>query len=309
MKQVKAVVQGSVIFDFVTKAKVLPKVGQAVIGTSLGMFSGGKGANQAVQLARLGAKVHLIGRIGRDFTGDFLLEKLRAECVDTSFVIRDEESSTSLCAIHVDEAGHNAIIVVPQANARCRAADVEAAEEKIAAADVVLTQLETTKEAMEAVVNLGIKHGKPVVLNPAPASTVAQEILEKVYILTPNESEAEQLSGISQEEFEGPVWRELAAKRLHELGVKRVLITLGVDGCYYSDAKKRRHVPTYSLKAEDSTGAGDAFNAAFCYALALGLPIDEAIRYGNGAGSLAASRFGSQASLCTIDELNVLLAE
>jgi ribokinase len=281
-------VQGSLIFDFFAKAKVLPKVGQAIIGTDFGMFSGGKGANQAVQFARLGAKVYMIGRIGTEFTGDFLMDKLHAEGIDTSFIIRDKESSTSLCAVHVDEEGRNDIIVVPLANGRCKASDVEAAEKEIARADVLLTQLETTHEAMEAFVNLGVKHGKPVVLNPAPASSVKPEILEKVFILTPNETEAEAISGIMQDEYPAPEWRKRAAARLHEMGAKQIIITLGAEGCYYSTREKEIYVPAFSIKAEDSTGAGDAFNASFSYALALGKNVEEAIRYGNAAGAIAA---------------------
>ena len=309
MKQVRVVVQGSLIFDFFAKAKVLPKVGQTVSGTDFGMFSGWKGANQAVQLARLGAKVHMIGRVGCDFTGDFLLEKLQAETIDTSFILRDKETSTSLCAVHIDEEGRNAIIIVPLANARCAAADVETAEKEIAVADILLTQCETTTEAMEAAVTLAAKFGKPVVLNPAPAVKVEPEILEKIFILTPNETEAEQIAGIAQGAFEPPEWRKRAAARLREMGAKRVIITLGADGCYYSGDGEELYVPAFPIKPSDSTAAGDAFNGALCYALAMGKGVEEAIRYGNAAGAIAASRFGSQASLCTMKELSSFLTE
>jgi ribokinase len=308
MKHMNVVVQGSLIFDFITKAKFLPKLGQAVIGTDFGMFSGGKGANQAVQLARLGAKVHVIGRLGADFMGDFLLEKLNADHIDTSFILRDEKSNTSICAIHVDEKGNNTIIVVPLANASCCAGDVEAAEKQIEAADIVLTQMETTAEAMEATVKLATKHGKPVVLNPAPAGQVAPEILEKVCIITPNETEAEHITGIALSGFEAMEWRKHAADRFHEMGAKQVIITLGADGCYYSGPGKQLYAPAYPVKAEDSTAAGDAFNGALCYALASGMSIEEAIRYGNAAGAIAASRFGSQISLCTNAELSAFFA-
>jgi ribokinase len=309
MGTVKAVVQGSMIFDLVTKAKVLPKVGQAVIGTGFGMFSGGKGANQAVQLARLGAGVTLIGRIGRDFMGDFLLERYREEGIHTEYITQDNETATSLCAIHVDEQGHNDIIVVPQANNRCSASDVEAAERSIAQADVVLTQLETTTEAMEKTVELGVKYGKPVVLNPAPASKISSELLKKVFLLTPNETEAEEISGIGQDEYDAEEWRKRAAGKMHDLGAERVIITLGEAGCYYSSWGEELFVPAFKIKPEDSTAAGDAFNGALCFALAQGKTVEEAMRWGTAAGALAASRFGSQASLCTMAELVSFLEE
>jgi ribokinase len=309
MEKVKVVVQGSLIFDLITKAKVLPRVGQAVIGTGFGMFSGGKGANQAVQLARLGAGVTMIGRIGCDFMGDFLLERHREEGIDTTHITRDRETATSLCAVHVDEQGHNDIIVVPQANSRCSAADVEAAEASIAEADLVLTQLETTVEAMEKTVELGVKHGKPVVLNPAPASKISSGVLKKVFLLTPNETEAEEISGVLREQYGAEEWRKRAAAALHDLGAERVIITLGEVGCYYSAQEEELFVPAFKITPQDSTAAGDAFNGALCFALARGKSVKDAIIRGNAAGALAASRFGSQVSLCTFRELEEFLAE
>jgi ribokinase len=307
MKKVNVVVQGSLIFDFFTKAKVLPRVGQTVTGTGFGIFSGGKGANQAVQLARLGANVTMIGRVGCDFMGDFLLEKNHAEGVDTTFIVRDKETGTSLCAVHVDEEGHNDIIIVPQANACCSSADVEAADERIAAADIILTQLETTYEAMEKTVSLGVKYGKPVVLNPAPVSKISCEILKKVFLVTPNETEAEEISGIRQSEYSEAEWRKRTAAALHDLGAERVVMTLGAAGCYYSAPDKEMFVPAFKIKAEDSTAAGDAFNGALCFALGQGKDIEDAMLWGNAAGALAASKFGSQVSLCTLDELEEFL--
>jgi ribokinase len=307
MKTVKAVVQGSMIFDFFAKAKVLPKMGQTVIGTGFGIFSGGKGANQAVQLARLGAGVTMIGRIGTDFMGDFLLERHREEGISIEYITRDNETMTSVCAVHVDEQGHNDIIVAPQANGRCSAADVEAAEISIAEADVVLTQLETTTEAMEKTIELGAKYGKPVVLNPAPAAKISPEVLKKVFLLTPNETEAEEISGIGQDEYNAVEWRKRAAGKMHDLGAERVIITLGEAGCYYSLRGKEFFAPAFKIKPEDSTAAGDAFNGALCFALTRGKTVEEAMCWGNAAGALAVSRFGSQASLCTLAELVTFL--
>ena len=307
MKQVRVVVQGSLIFDLTAKAKALPRVGQTVLGTGFAMNSGGKGANQAVQLARLGADVSMIGRVGVDFMGDYLLEKLRGEKIDTSFIIRDTESSTSFCAIHVDEEGRNAIIVVPLANSRCRSFDVEAAEKRIAEADIVLSQLETSNEAMEKAVELGVKYGKRVILNPAPASPVRSEILKKVFLVTPNEREAEEISGVMQSDYPAEEWRKRAVSSLHELGAKNVILTLGEAGAYYSSEGKELFVKAFTIRPEDSTAAGDAFNGALCYALALGKSVEEAIVWGNAAGALAASKLGSQSSLCTMEELSALL--
>jgi len=307
MKQIRVVVEGSLIFDLMTKAKTLPRVGQTLLGTGFAMGSGGKGANQAVQLARLGADVTMIGRVGADFMGDYLLEKLKGEKIDTSFIIRDKESSTGICAIHVDEEGRNDIIVVLLANSRCSAPDVEAAEKRIAEADIVLSQLETTNEAMEKTVELGVKYGKRVILNPAPASPVRSEIFNKVFLVTPNEKEAEEISGVMQGDYPPEEWRKRAASSFHEQGAKNVILTLGEAGAYYSSEGKELFVKAFKIKPEDSTAAGDAFNGALCYALALGKSVEEAIVWGNAAGALAVSRIGSQSSLCTMEELAAFL--
>ncbi|MCX7710339.1 MAG: ribokinase [Clostridia bacterium] len=305
----RIVVQGSMLFDFFTKAKELPKVGQTVLGNYFGMFSGGKGSNQAVQLARLGAEVYMIGRVGCDFMGDFLLDKLRSEGMDTAYIVRDDSIHTGLCAVHIDERGRNDIIVVPLANTHCCREDVLKAESLISSAEIVLCQLETTVEAAYCAMELANRHGKPAVLNPAPAVEIPQEMVRWAYLFTPNETEAEFYSGINQNDFAPEIWRELAAERLRELGASRILITLGKDGCFYYDGKDKIHYPAFAVNAVDSTAAGDAFNAALAYALAMKKNIPEAIRYANGAGSLAASRFGSQASLCNIAELEALLKE
>lgn len=309
MYRVRILVQGSMLFDFFTKAKALPKVGQTVLGDYFGMFSGGKGSNQAVQLARLGAEVYMVGRVGCDFMGDFLIDRLKAEGINTSYIICDDSINTGLCAVHIDEMGRNAIIVVPLANTHCCKDDVYKAESLIATADAVLCQLETTVEAAECTLDLANKYNVPVVLNPAPAVNVPDRMFEKAYLITPNETEAEFFTGIKINEYPQEEWRELAAKRLHDMGAKRVVITLGANGCYYSDTDNSAYYPAFEINAVDSTAAGDAFNAALCFTLANKKSLPEAISYGNGAGALAASRFGSQVSLCSFEELDSFLKE
>jgi ribokinase len=160
---------------------------------------------------------------------------------------------------------------------------------------------------MEKTVELGVKHGKRVVLNPAPASPVKSEIFKKVFLVTPNENEAEEISGVMRSDYSTEEWRKRAASSLHELGAKNVILTLGDAGAYYSSEGKELFVKAFAIKPEDSTAAGDAFNGALCYALALGKSVEEAVVWGNAAGALAVSRIGSQSSLCTMEELSAFL--
>jgi len=312
VKKPKITVIGSMIFDFVAGAERLPRKGETVLGTSFGMFTGGKGANQAVQAGRLGADVSMVGRIGCDFMGDRILKSLEESGVRTEFVLRDERASTSACCIHVDAAGDNAIVISPDANMACLVEDIERARGVILSSDLVVFQLEIAMEAIEHAVRMVSDAGIPSIMNPAPANRVSPWLFSLVDMLTPNETEAEFFSGVSipVTSDDSLAWENAAADSLLAMGPEAVIITLGKRGAFLAYGSGRKLVPTFTrIKAVDTTAAGDAFNGALAVALAEGRTLDEAVVFANAAGSLAASRRGAQSSLCTRRELEDFLNE
>ena len=298
----RIVVIGSLVFDFVARAARLPRRGETVLGNMFGMFPGGKGANQAVQAGRLGGETFMIGRVGNDFLGERLLFSLKENGVTTDFVQRDKAVPTAACCIHVDQEGQNSIIIVPEANRACSRQDIEAAADVIRSADMVVCQLEIPMETVGFAVELAAGHGVPIILNPAPAQPVPQPLLAKVTYLTPNESEAEILSGVAPEPGRQD-WEQVAARRLLAMGPQTVIITLGHRGAYLARKGLERLVPTYAVSVVDTTAAGDAFTGALAVALAEGQPIEDALAFANAAGALATTRAGAQPSLASRNEV------
>jgi ribokinase len=301
-------VVGSLVVDFVATAPRLPRKGETVLGETFGMFPGGKGANQAVQAGRLGAEVYMVGRVGNDFLAEHLLTSLTESGVATEFVQRDGALKTASCCIHVDQAGHNAIIIVPQANMACSPEDVNAAAKVLRSADILLCQLEIPTATVAYAVALAVENRVPVILNPAPAQQIPAILLSQVTILTPNETEAEFLSGSAAPGSVDDSWAAEAAQKLLALGPATVLITLGERGCYLATGTRRRLIASYPVSVVDTTAAGDAFNGALAVALAEGREIDDAIAFANAAGALATTRAGAQPSLAWRAELETLLA-
>jgi ribokinase len=310
----RIVVLGSLVFDFVARAPRLPREGETLLGDLFGMFPGGKGANQAVQAARLGAEVFMIGRVGRDLLGERLLASLQESGVDTQCVKQDPAVKTASCCIHVDAQGHNAIIMVPEANLACREEDVKAAAGLIESADLLLAQLEIPLSTVTAAVGLAAQNSVKVILNPAPAQALPKALLAQVTLLTPNESEAETLSGhrIGRETHPEtgyhPSVAEAARKILHD-GSQAVIITLAERGAFYATPEKFRLFPAYSVHAVDTTAAGDAFNGAAAVALAEGRSMEDAIRFANAAGAIAATRPGAQPSLPARAEVETFIQQ
>lgn len=303
----RIVVIGSLIFDFVASGERLPKKGETILGNGFGMFTGGKGANQAVQASRLGAEVYMIGRIGNDFMGDKILYNLQRDGVSTEFVRKDKESSTAACCIHVDKNGDNAIIISQGANMTCTNDEIDNAKDVILTADMVLCQLEISMPAIEYAIQLIRAKHIPVILNPAPAVKIPEGLFSEIDVLTPNETEAEFYSGIIQEEDRSYEWEKAASDKILGLGPQNVIITLGKRGAFFANGGNKRHIKGFEINAVDATAAGDAFNGALAVALAEGKSLGEAIVFANGAGALAASRFGAQTSLCTRTELTRFL--
>ncbi len=305
-KTAQVTVVGSLNMDLVVRAPHMPKPGETIIGNDFQTVPGGKGANQAVAAARLGAQVSMVGRLGGDAFAGPLLENLMAAGVDHTFVSQDPEAATGVALIVVDDTGQNSIVVVSGANMRLWPADVEAAEGAIAAADVLLLQLESPLETVTRAAEVARSHGVPVILNPAPARLFPPTLLSLVDVLIPNESETELLSGMP---VGNQAEAEAAAQVLRASGVGTVLLTLGARGALLAAEARPQLFPAFEVKPVDTTAAGDAFVAGFAVAMAEGKELSEAVRWGNAAGALATTQLGAQPSLPTRRVLETFLTE
>ncbi|MDC7232751.1 MAG: ribokinase [Spirochaetales bacterium] len=306
-KKIKIVVLGSLLYDCVTYGPRLPRMGETIIGNKNGFFFGGKGANQAVQAARMGAEVYFIGRVGEDETGEKLIWNLDKNGINTDHVIKDKKVPTGTCCIHVDDRGDNAIMIAPLANLEISTQDIDKTISLMDNCDIFLTQLEVNIEATVYAIKKAHKAGLPIVLNPAPAIEIPEEIFPLIDFITPNETETEFFTGIMPAADNLDSCRK-AADALLEKGVKNVLITLGKKGVYFKNSREEQLIPTFEdIKAVDTTAAGDAFNAAFTVTLAEGTAVPRALMYGNAAGSAAASQAGSQPSLAMRETIEKIM--
>ena len=292
----KVVVVGSFNMDLVVQAGRRPQTGETLMGEEFGMFIGGKGSNQAIAAARLGADVTMIGRLGMDLFGDTLMAAHAEEGICTDYVLRDTEIGTGVASILIDADGDNSIVLVPQANIRLSVADIERASESIAAADVLLLQLEVPISASQRAAEIAKSNGATVVLNPAPAQELPDDFLAQVDILTPNEVETESLSGVR---VSTATDAERAAKVLLDKGLSAVILTLGERGALLLTPELTQQVPAYSVEVVDTTAAGDAFCGALATALARGDHLVDAVAFANAAGGLAVTVLGAAPSMPT----------
>lgn len=294
----KIVVVGSANTDLVVKVPSIPAPGETVLGGDLVRASGGKGANQAVAAARLGAEVTFIGCLGHDDLGDAYYAQLIKEGMDLRFLRRTVERPSGVALIFVGPDGENAIAVAPGANALLTAADVNAAEAAFREADAVLTQLEVPLDAVHQAVELGKRHGAKVILNPAPAppEPLPTSLLQDIDVLTPNRQEARAIAGSGESPRD-------AADRLRGLGVGAVVMTLGAEGAWLLSDEGEAVIPGRKVAAVDATGAGDCFSGALTVALAEGKNLAEAVRWATVAASISVTRLGAQPSLPSRIEL------
>ncbi len=304
----RVIVVGSANVDFVVQTPHIPRPGETVLGHHFVMAMGGKGANQAVGAARLGADVIFVARVGRDIFGDQCIEAYHAEEINTEYVTYDDHEATGVALIAVAADGENSITVASGANMRLLPEHIAAAREAIARADVLVMQLEVPVETVLAAARIAREHGVRMVLNPAPARTLPDDLLRLVDVLTPNRIELAQLAGLS----EGQV-RQLSEEQLGQvllgLGVKQGVITLGAQGALVADSAGVVHVPAFPITPLDTTAAGDAFNAGLAVALGRGGGLVGAARFASACGALAATKMGAQPSLPTEVAVEAFLAE
>jgi len=296
----KIVVVGSANTDMVVKCPRIPSPGQTVIGGEFLMAAGGKGANQAVAAARLGAGVTFVARLGNDVFGDQAIAGYEDEGIDTSFIVRDPEAASGVALIFVDSDGENSIAVASGANARLSVADVARAADRIAQADVLLVQLEVPIAAVRKAIQLAYDAGVLVILNPAPAQAIDPSLLKMVALATPNEHEIRVVVGQQD--------ADAAISAMLEAGTRTVLVTMGKRGVLWATQEARTRIPAFDVEAIDTTAAGDAFNGGLACALGRGAAPSDAIRYANAVAALAVTRMGAQPSLPTAKELEAFLA-
>ncbi|WP_223532639.1 ribokinase [Pseudomonas sp. GL-RE-20] len=296
----KVVVIGSLNMDLVTRAPRLPKGGETLIGESFTTVSGGKGANQAVAAARLGAQVSMIGCVGSDAYGEALRGALLAEQIDCQ-AVSTVEGSSGVALIVVDDSSQNSIVIVPGANGALTAEAIDRFDSVIRAADVLICQLEVPDASVGHALKRGRELGKTVILNPAPASRpLPADWYASIDYLIPNESEASALSGLSVDSLETA---QAAATRLIALGAGKVIITLGAQGSLFADGLRFEHFPAPAVKAVDTTAAGDTFVGGFAAALAAGNDEAQAIRFGQVAAALSVTRAGAQPSIPALSDV------
>jgi ribokinase len=289
----KITVIGSSNTDMVVKTATLPKPGETLLGGTFFMNPGGKGANQAVAASRLGGKVSFIAKTGSDVFGQQAKELFVKEGIDARAVFTDKENPSGVALINVDAHGENCIAVAPGANDNLSVNDIDSSKNQIIDSEIILLQLEIPIETVEYAVDLAFRSGKKIILNPAPARKIPENLYKQLYLITPNETEAEVLTGIC-------VTDETSAQKASEImmakGTQNVIITMGSRGSYIFTGGEGRSIPAPEVKAVDTTAAGDVFNGALCVAIAEGLPLPEAVIFANKAASISVTRMGAQAS-------------
>lgn len=290
---------GSLNMDLVVKVNNMPKAGQTLIGSDFKEVPGGKGANQAVAMARLNGNVSMIGKVGNDGFGQTLINALKNDNVCTDY-IKIESCSTGVALITVDKNAENCIVVAPGANFKLTPNDIDENIEAIINSDIVVVQLETPLDTIKYALKKAKELGKYTILNPAPAVVLEDELIENVDLLTPNETELEIISGVEincEEDI------QLAAKKMIQKGVKELIVTLGSKGSLYINKEKSMFKKAYKVEAIDTTAAGDSYTGALSVAVANNKNIEEAMDFASKVGALSVMKEGAQSSLPTLKDV------
>jgi ribokinase len=297
------VVIGSTNTDMVIKTTKLPKPGETILGGDFFMNPGGKGANQAVAAARLNGNVTLVAKTGEDVFGRQAKSLFQAENLNTDYLFSDPDAPSGIALITVDDHAENCIVVAPGANAQLSVEDIDLATAAILNAEIVLMQLEIPLETVIYAAGIASRAGKKVILNPAPAQKLPAELLKMLFMITPNETEAELLTGVQVIDLKSA---EKAAGILLSQGVEVVVLTLGSKGALLVTGDTCELIPGYQVEAVDTTAAGDCFNGALVVALAEGAGLTKAIAFANKAASISVTRMGAQASAPYRDEIDFI---
>ena len=297
-------VVGSANMDLIARVPRLPRLGETLQGRSFHLVYGGKGANQAVMAAKLGARVSMVARVGHDVFGEGMLRNFQSLGIDTTHVTTDETHSSGVAPIFVDDNAQNVIVIVPGANGALSPADVQAARQTLLASSAVVCQLEvpieTTLEAFRVAKSGGVR----TILNPAPAAALPAELLSLTDICAPNETESEYLTGLPVRSVTDA---EAAARELLKRGLQTVIVTMGERGVLYVDAQTTTHLDAIKVDAVDPTGAGDAFIGSLAVYLGEGLPMPQAIKRANAVAALSVTRIGAQISFPTRAEVDAFV--
>lgn len=290
----KIIVIGSSNTDLAIKTIRIPEPGETVMGGTFMMTAGGKGANQAVAVARLGGDVAFVTKVGDDMFGDESRARYVKEGLPEKFLLVEKGTPSGVALITVDARGENCIVVAPGANNALTCADVDAVRDEIAAADYLLLQLEIPMEVVEHAAEVAVANGTKVILNPAPAAELSKTLIESLYLITPNRTECQLLSGVA---IANEADAEAAAGKLMEMGVKNVIVTLGSKGSLVRTAEGCTVVEACRVEPVDTTAAGDVFNGALCVALSEGKDLVEAARFASRASAISVTRMGAQSSV------------
>ncbi len=301
MKSKKIVVVGSTNMDMVVKTNHIPVPGETVLSGSFFMNPGGKGANQAVTVARLGGNISFISKVGNDIFGKQSAQLFDEEGINTSYLLSDEELPSGVALITVDQLGENSIVVASGANANLLPSDLKEALNEIASADIVLMQLELPMETIQFVAKYAADRNVRVILDPAPASELSPELLKYIDIITPNQTEASMLSGIEVISTENA---EKAAKAISGKGVKNVIVTMGTSGAIIYEGGKIHHILAPKVEALDTTAAGDVFNGALAIALSEDKTLVDAVKFACMVAAISVTKMGAQSSIPYRNEIN-----
>ena len=302
-KMKRIAVVGSLNMDIVIETPHMPEHGETVSGKHVTLVPGGKGANQAYAIGKLGGNAAMIGAVGRDSSGTALLDNLESVKVDVSGIKQLEDSETGQAFITVDDSGENSIIIIAGANGKVSRELIDEYADVIRESDIVIMQLEIPLDVVSYVKEMASRAGKTVIVDPAPAVTgIPDEFWRGIDYIKPNETELAILTGMQPETNEELI---NAARVMIEKGVRNVIVTLGGDGCLLVKKETEEFFPSFKVKAVDTTAAGDSFTAAFALALSQGKDEKEAIALGQKVSSIAVTRKGAQTSIPTMEEVNM----
>ena len=295
---------GSSNTDLIMQVDKIPGPGETLLGNQFSIAAGGKGANQAVSAARAGGNVTFIACIGKDIFGDNAVEGFKKENINTSFIQRKNDTPSGIALIFVDSKGENSIGVAPGSNFKLEPKNIEDALDRISDNEIIISQLEIPVETVEHAASIARQHGNIYILDPAPAELLSDDLLKNIAIITPNETEAEKLTGIA-------VIDETSAQsvcdKLHSWGTDAIILTMGSKGAFLSNNTHSCLLPSFKVDPVDTTGAGDVFNGALAKALSDGVGIKEAIEFANAGAALSVTKLGAQPSAPKESEIRAFL--